>query len=69
CTSFPGIRTVNNIVYPTCRAACEALGLLQDDQEWEITLQEAALSATPAELQTLLAYIFAYCDVSDPKKL
>ncbi|GKA47493.1 DNA helicase [Tanacetum coccineum] len=61
CTSFPGIRTVNNIVYPTCRAACEALGLLQDDREWEITLQEAALSATPAELRTLLAHIFAYC--------
>ncbi|GJV69191.1 DNA helicase [Tanacetum coccineum] len=33
CTSFPGIRTVNEIVYPTCRDACEALGLLQDDQE------------------------------------
>nr|GEV84298.1 DNA helicase [Tanacetum cinerariifolium] len=32
-TSFPGIRTVNRIVYPTCRVACEALGLLQDDRE------------------------------------
>ncbi|GJW60798.1 DNA helicase [Tanacetum coccineum] len=61
CTSFPGIRTVNNIVYPTCRAACEALGLLQDDREWEVTLQEAALTATPAELRALLAHIFAYC--------
>ncbi|GJV93168.1 DNA helicase [Tanacetum coccineum] len=69
CTSFPGIRTVNNIVYPTCRSACEALGLLQDDQEWEVTLQEAALTATPAELRALLAHIFAYCEVSDPKKL
>ncbi|GKC26763.1 DNA helicase, partial [Tanacetum coccineum] len=69
CTSFPGIRTVNTIVYPTCRAACEALGLLQDDREWEITLEEAALTATPAELRALLAYIFVYCEVSDPKKL
>ncbi|GJX49930.1 hypothetical protein Tco_0276775 [Tanacetum coccineum] len=51
--SFPGICTVNDVVYPTCRAACEALGLLQDDQEWEITLHEAALTATPAELRTL----------------
>ncbi|GJT44740.1 hypothetical protein Tco_0953455 [Tanacetum coccineum] len=32
CTSFPRIRTVNDIVYPTCRAACEALGLLEDNQ-------------------------------------
>ncbi|GJT86156.1 DNA helicase [Tanacetum coccineum] len=46
CTSFPGIRTVNTIVYLTCCAACEALGLLQDDREWEITLEEAALTAT-----------------------
>ncbi|GJT02293.1 DNA helicase [Tanacetum coccineum] len=69
CTSFPGIRTVNEVVYPTCRDACEALGLLQDDQEWEITLQEAALTATPAELRTLLAHILAYSKVSNPKRL
>ncbi|GJY78997.1 DNA helicase [Tanacetum coccineum] len=69
CTSFPGISTINTIVYPICRAACEALGLLQDDREWEITLQEAALTTTPAELRALLAHIFAYCEVSDPKKL
>nr|GEW02478.1 DNA helicase [Tanacetum cinerariifolium] len=69
CTSFPGICTVNNIVYPTCRAACDALGLLQDNREWEVTLQEAALTVTPAELRALLAHIFAYCDVSNPKKL
>ncbi|GJZ69211.1 DNA helicase [Tanacetum coccineum] len=69
CTSFPGIRTVNDVIYPTCRDACQALGLLQDDQEWEVTLQEAALTATPAELRTLLAYIFDYCELSDPKKL
>ncbi|GJY19437.1 DNA helicase [Tanacetum coccineum] len=69
CTSFPGIHMINNIIYPTCRAACEALGLLQNDREWEVTLQEAALTATPAELRTLLAHIFAYCEVSDPKKL
>ncbi|GJU81562.1 DNA helicase, partial [Tanacetum coccineum] len=69
CQSFPGIRTVNDIVYPTCRTACEALGLLQDDQEWEITLEEAALTATPAELRALLAHILAFCEVSDPKRL
>ncbi|GJX23884.1 DNA helicase [Tanacetum coccineum] len=34
-----------------------------------LTLEEAALTATPAELQALLAYIFVYCEVSDPKKL
>ncbi|GJZ20343.1 DNA helicase [Tanacetum coccineum] len=52
CRSFLGIQTVNDIVYPTCQAACEALGLLEDDQEWETTLQEAALTATPAEFMS-----------------
>ncbi|GJU06645.1 DNA helicase [Tanacetum coccineum] len=69
CQSFPGIRTINDIVYPTCRTACEALGLLQDDQEWEITLEEGALTATPAELRALLAHILAFCEVSDLKRL
>ncbi|GKC13529.1 DNA helicase [Tanacetum coccineum] len=69
CTSFPAIRTVNEIVYPTCRDACEALGLLQDDQEWEVTLQEVALTATLAELRMLLAHILAYCEVSNPRRL
>nr|GFD51379.1 DNA helicase [Tanacetum cinerariifolium] len=61
--------TVNGIVYPTCRAACEALGLLEDGQEQEITLQEAALTATPTELRTLLAHILTFCQVSDQVRL
>ncbi|GJZ46101.1 DNA helicase [Tanacetum coccineum] len=31
--------------------ACEALGLLENDREWEITLEEVALTATPAKLR------------------
>ncbi|GKB30292.1 DNA helicase [Tanacetum coccineum] len=69
CKGFPGICTVNDVVYLTCRAACEALGLLENDREWEITLEEAALTATPAKLQTLLAHILTFCQVSDPIKL
>nr|GEW08518.1 DNA helicase [Tanacetum cinerariifolium] len=69
CKSLPGIQLVNDVVYPTCRAACEALGLLEDDQEWEITLQEAGLTATPTELRTLLAHILTFCQVSHPVRL
>nr|GFA33465.1 helitron helicase-like domain-containing protein [Tanacetum cinerariifolium] len=32
--TFDDIRTVNKRLYPTFRAACEALGLLGDDKEW-----------------------------------
>ncbi|GJV60129.1 DNA helicase [Tanacetum coccineum] len=66
CRSFPEIHKVNGIVYPTCRAACQALGLLEDDQEWENTMKEAACTATPAELRTLFAHILTFCQVTDP---
>ncbi|GJZ83398.1 hypothetical protein Tco_0648571 [Tanacetum coccineum] len=50
CRSFHEICIVNDMVYQTCRATCEVMGLLGDDREWETTLQEASLTATPAEL-------------------
>ncbi|GKA08743.1 hypothetical protein Tco_0688074 [Tanacetum coccineum] len=50
CTTFAHIRTVNKIVYGTFRGACEALGLLGDDKEWHIALEEASISSTPTQL-------------------
>nr|GEV51858.1 helitron helicase-like domain-containing protein [Tanacetum cinerariifolium] len=50
-------------------AACQASGLLEDDQEWENTIKEAACTATPAELRTLIAHILAFCQVTDPSTL
>nr|GEX35404.1 DNA helicase [Tanacetum cinerariifolium] len=67
--SHRDIRTVNHIVYPTCRAACEVMGLLGDDKDWESTLIEASTTATPTELRTLLAHIFTHCKVSNPLTL
>ncbi|GJT05816.1 hypothetical protein Tco_0840278 [Tanacetum coccineum] len=37
------------------QAACEALGLLGDDKECDITLEESAVSTSSAELRTLFA--------------
>nr|GEY70252.1 DNA helicase [Tanacetum cinerariifolium] len=53
CRSFLEIRTVNNTLYPTNKAACEALGLLGGDQEWIEALHEAKESATSSELRKL----------------
>ncbi|GKE79437.1 DNA helicase, partial [Tanacetum coccineum] len=69
CKSFREIRTVNDVVYPNCRAACEALGLLGDDREWESTLQEASSTATPAEIRILFAHVLTHCQVSNPSVL
>nr|GEV70754.1 DNA helicase [Tanacetum cinerariifolium] len=69
CRIFRDIHTVNYVVYPTCRAACEAMGLLGDDTEWESSLKEAASTATPSQLRILLAHIFTHCQVSNPLDL
>ncbi|GKE44255.1 DNA helicase, partial [Tanacetum coccineum] len=50
CKSPTEVRTVNGHVLPTYRAACEALGLLGDDKEWDIALEESIVSASSAEI-------------------
>ena len=40
-TSFEHLRTVCGTVCPTYQEACLKLGLLQDDHEWEMVLEEA----------------------------
>ncbi|GJR63532.1 DNA helicase [Tanacetum coccineum] len=69
CTSFEDIRTVNGRVYETFRAACDALGLLGDDKEWDIAMKEASFSSTASQLRSLFAQILIFCDVADPIKL
>ncbi|GKE26559.1 DNA helicase [Tanacetum coccineum] len=69
CKSLIEVRTVNGQVLPTYRAACEALGLLGDDKEWDIALKESGVSTTSAQLRTLFAQILVYCSVADPRKL
>jgi hypothetical protein len=64
--SFRHIRTVDEVVYPTNRAACEAMGHLGGDQEWNIALQEASFSATPAYMRNLFCQILIFCEVSSP---
>ncbi|GJU74196.1 hypothetical protein Tco_1265601 [Tanacetum coccineum] len=69
CRDFWEVQTLKGIFYPTYRAACEALGLLGDDKECDIAIQEACASATPAELRSLFAHILLHFDVTDPSKL
>ncbi|GJR16422.1 DNA helicase [Tanacetum coccineum] len=69
CTSFADIRKINNKIYPTNKAACQALGLLSGDEEWVTAFQEASLLATSLELRRLFVYILIFCNVSHPMKL
>nr|GEW05311.1 DNA helicase [Tanacetum cinerariifolium] len=49
------VRTLNGYVLPTYRAACEALGLLGNDKEWDIAFEESTVSASSTEVITLFA--------------
>ncbi|GJU90139.1 retrovirus-related pol polyprotein from transposon TNT 1-94 [Tanacetum coccineum] len=61
-TKLLDILTINDKVYPTNTAACEALGLLGDDREWKTALQEAAYHATAAQLRLLFVQILVFCE-------
>lgn len=68
-TTFSQIRTIAGIQYESYRAACQALGLLGDDQEWSHAINDAAQWALPYQLRHLFVTILLFCEVTDPKRL
>lgn len=71
--SFQDLRVVpgvnDNQPLPTFHAACLARGLLQDDGEWRICLQEASEMHTGSRLRFLFVTLLRFCDVSKPDGL
>ncbi|XP_057290338.1 uncharacterized protein LOC130613035 [Hydractinia symbiolongicarpus] len=65
-TSFEDLRTVNGNAAETFRDACLLRGLLQDDTEWNNTLQEAVNFQMPRQLRQLFAVILTHCEPSGP---
>ena len=56
-TSFESIRTINGVRYDTYKESCYALGLLEDDTEWNDFLAEGANWASGNELRNLFVMI------------
>ncbi|KAI9103581.1 hypothetical protein K1719_023204 [Acacia pycnantha] len=56
-SSYEAIRTVDGAVHPTYRAACIALGLLDDDCEFVAALKEASMWAAGRSLRTMFVTI------------
>nr|GEZ20055.1 DNA helicase [Tanacetum cinerariifolium] len=63
------IQKIDNKIYTTNKAACQALGLLGGDEEWVTVIQKASLFATSSGLRKLFVYILIFCNASDPVKL
>jgi len=68
-TSFQDLRTVDGHVCATFKEACSMRELLEDDQHWDKTLEEAAASHSPIMLRQLFAIMLVYCNLANPAHL
>ncbi|GBP57533.1 ATP-dependent DNA helicase PIF1 [Eumeta japonica] len=68
-TNFTDLRTIDGYICHTYREACQRLGLLENDNHWELTLQEATLTASAEQIRELFAIILTTCNPSNPKQL
>lgn len=68
-TSFPLLRTVNNNTYGTYREACETLGLLESDNHWQATMQDAVMTCSASRVRHLFAVLISTCGLSNPLSL
>jgi hypothetical protein len=68
-TSFEDLRTVNGELCGTFKEACAALGLLQNDREWDQCLTEAARIQSGKQLRNLFATLLLFCELKEPEIL
>ena len=55
--------------YDTFVEVCKARHLAENDQQWEDTLREAALTHMPKQLRILFASPIRFCNVTEPLRL
>ncbi|XP_071913934.1 ATP-dependent DNA helicase PIF1-like [Coffea arabica] len=67
--SFEHLRTIDGVVHPTFKAACAALGLLDDDNEWNEALAEASTWASARKLRSMYCTILMHSEVTNPYAL
>ncbi|XP_059352797.1 uncharacterized protein LOC130702739 [Daphnia carinata] len=64
-TSFGDLRTIDQVLHPTFKAAAIALNLLEDDLAWVRAMEEAATFQMPLQLRQLFVDICIFCNPSD----
>ncbi|WVZ88743.1 hypothetical protein U9M48_035226 [Paspalum notatum var. saurae] len=69
CKNYADVRTFNTKVYSTFRDACEARGLLEGDNEWNLLFDEAVVSASAYQLRQLFVTVVLYCSVGNVRAL
>ena len=69
-TSFLSLRTDDDgFVSATYHEACQRQGLLENDNHWNATMEEAATSCSASKLRSLFAILITCCSPSNPRNL
>jgi hypothetical protein len=68
-TSFEHFRTVDDIEHSTFQVACKALGLLQDDAEWDTCMREACIDQDAKRLRNLFVTLLLFYSPLNPEVL
>ena len=68
-TSFESLRTIDDIVCPTFQEACKRRGLLETDDVWRETLEDAILVSMPYQLRQMFAIMCVYSGITSPPDL
>ena len=59
--SFTELKTYNDVRYDTYEQVCREKGLLNNDLEWQRTLEEACVRASPRQIRHLFVSILGTC--------
>jgi hypothetical protein len=68
-TSFDDLKSVDGEVSETFRDVCLKCGLLEDDGEWNLCLQEASEIQTGSQLRHLFTTLLLFCMPAQPNEL
>jgi hypothetical protein len=67
--NYADVRTFDDRVYDTFRDACEARGLLECDNEWNLLFDEAIVYASAYQLRQLFVTVVLFCSVGNARAL
>ncbi|GFX65290.1 ATP-dependent DNA helicase [Trichonephila clavipes] len=68
-TSFTELKIVNGQECQTYREAREARRLLENDNHWDETMEEAVQCRSPYKIRELYATLLSSCSLSNPQTL
>lgn len=68
-TCFNDLKIINGQICESYREACQKRGLLEDDNHWDNTMNDAKLTEIPAKIRFLFIILLSNCEISNPKNL